>query len=214
MNLNEEIIRLLKNEGCKIVGFADLRALPEEPRKGGDFGIIIGEPYKVEEMAESLEGKPQRFEQGSEAISDTLERYKKAVIEFLKIKGYKADYKYRNSVITHKMIGTLAGIGWIGRCAILTTREYGPTLRLTALLTNAPVACGTPITKSLGPSDCTTCADICPVNAIKEGFWEQGIHRDEFFDVKACMKVRQKRKPMCVLCISVCPFTKEGLGYE
>ena len=43
MTLNEEITWLLKNEGCKIVGFADLRNLPEEPRKCGDFGTIIGD---------------------------------------------------------------------------------------------------------------------------------------------------------------------------
>lgn len=214
MNLNQEIIRLLDKEGCKIVGFADLRILPEEPRRGSDFGIVMGEPYTAEGMKENLEGKPETFDYDSGATFEPLERFKKSVIQFLKEKGYKANTKYLNTVVTHKTIGTLAGVGWIGRCALLTTKEWGPAMRLTAVLTNAPLECGTPITKSLCPPDCAACADICPAKAIKEGLWEQGVHRDEFFDVKACRKGRQKRKPMCGLCISICPYTKKGLGYE
>jgi len=38
MNLNQEIIEQLNQEGCNIVGFADLRVLPEEPRKGLEVG--------------------------------------------------------------------------------------------------------------------------------------------------------------------------------
>ena len=34
MNLTQEITELLQKEGCKIFGFADLRTLPEEPRRG------------------------------------------------------------------------------------------------------------------------------------------------------------------------------------
>lgn len=214
MTLNQELIQLLENEGCSIVGFADLRILPEEPRRGSDFGIVMGALYAAEGMRENLQGNPDRFGNDSGATFEPLDRYKKTVIKFLKDNGYKANTKYLNTTVTHKMVGTLSGIGWIGRCAILTTKEWGPALRLTAVLTNAPVECGTPIIKSLCPADCTACADICPTNAIKEGLWEQGIHRDTFFDVKACCKGRQKRKPICGLCISVCPYTKKGFGYE
>jgi epoxyqueuosine reductase QueG len=221
MKLTEEISKLLKNEGCKIFGFADFRGLPAEPRRGADFGIIMGEPYTATGMMENLEGKPERFAADSEATFEPLKRYKAKVMQLLRANGYKPDIKYRSTIsrdcplaITHKMIGTLSGIGWIGRCAILTTEKFGPALRLVALGTNAPLECGTPITKSLCPLDCTACADICPTNAIKEGLWKQGIHRDEFFDVKACCKGRSARKPMCGLCISACPFTKKGLGYQ
>ena len=212
MNLNQEITKLLNEKGCSIIGFADLRTLPKEPRRGGDYGIIMGEPYTAEGMKENLEGRPQLFERDSGATLEPLELYKKTAENFLYEKDYKT-YKYLSNTITHKTIGTLAGLGWIGRCALLTTNNLGPALRLTALLTNAPIECGTPITKSQCPTDCTECMIICPVNAIKGGLWEQVIHRDEFFDVKTCMKGRQSRKPMCGLCISVCPYTKKGLGY-
>lgn len=214
MNLNQDMIRVLENEGCHIVGFADVRILPEESRKGCGCGIIMGAPYTAEGMRENLDGNSQRFADDSGSTFEPLVRFKDTAVHFLKEKGYKANTTYRNTIITHKTIGTLSGIGWIGRCALLTTKEYGPALRLTAVLTNAPFECGTPVTKSLCPPNCSACADICPTSAIKEGLWERGVHRDEFFDVEACKKGRRIRKPMCGLCISVCPYTKEGLGYE
>lgn len=117
MSINQNMVRLLEAEGCKIFGFADLRILPEEARKGSDFGIIMGEPYGGEGMRENLTGRPERFYENSEATLEPLERYKQTVIRCLKENGYKANTKYLSTVITHKMVGTLSGLGWIGRCA-------------------------------------------------------------------------------------------------
>ena len=217
LNLNQEITQLLENEGCKIFGFADLHILPMSVRQGFDTGIVMGVPYTAKGMKENLENNPNRFDNDSGETFEPLERFEKSVIKFLKEKGFKVSTNYRKTAfsggVSHKMVGTLAGIGWIGRLAILTTKKYGPALRLTAVLSNAPFKCGKPITKSLCPPKCNACADICPTKAIKEGLWEQGIHRDAFFDVKACGKGRKNRQPMCGLCISVCPYAKKGLGY-
>lgn len=230
MNLNQGIAQLLKDEGCRIFGFADLTLLPpefEDARRGASVGIIIGEPYGTAEgIREMLEGKPGKFGSESGATFEPLNRYKAAVKGFLKASKYKSDIKYLNTTITFKMLATLAGIGWIGRCAVLTTKEWGPSLRLSAIATDAPLECGTPITKSLCPPDCFECADICPVNAIKKGvLWERfpdgtGVHRDEFFDVKACRIGRKQidpkaqGEPTCGLCICACPFTKKRQGHE
>jgi epoxyqueuosine reductase QueG len=218
MKLNQEITKLLKNEGCGIFGFADLQILPQSARQGFDTGIVMGVPYTAVGMKENLEGNSVKFDNDSGATLEPLEKFEKSLARFLKEKGYIASTSYKKTAfsggISHKMVGTLSGIGWIGRCAILTTKKYGPALRLTAVLTNAPLKCGTPVTKSQCPPKCNACADICPTKAIKEGQWKQGVHRDTFFDVKACGKGRKKRQPMCGLCISICPFAKKGLGYE
>ena len=209
----------MEKEDCQIFGYANLKILPEEPRKGLDTGIIMGAPYSARGMKENLEGNPGRFKSDSKATFEPLDCFQRSVIQFLKENGYKASTTYKTmdylaGGVTHKMVGTMAGIGWIGRCALLTTKKFGPALRLSAVLTNAPLKCGKPITKSKCPPKCNACADICPTKAIKEGLWAQGVHRDTFFDVNACKKGRSKRKPMCGLCISICPYTKKGLGYE
>jgi len=214
MNLNKEIINLLKQEGCNIVGFADLLTIPEKQRKGFDFGIVMGATYTTEGLKEYLEGKSSKFGNDSGATFEALDRYKTTVMKFLKEKGYKASDKYSAMKLTHKTVATMAGLGWIGRCAILTTRELGPALRLEVVLTNARVQCGTPITKSQCPPDCTACVDICPANAIKGGLWELGVHRDEFFDVKACRKMYVSRGGLCGLCIAACPYTQKGFDYK
>jgi len=216
MSLNQELTDLLTAEGCTILGFADLRILQEEPRKKLDTGIIVGFPYTAEGMKENLAGNPDKFWRDAGATFEPLERFTEKVVQFLKERKYKANTKtYKQTVVTAKTVGTLSGIGWIGRCAMLTTKETGPALRLSVILTNAPFECGTPITKSLCPEDCTACADICPAGAVKGGLWERGVHRDEFFDVTACGKGRGNKKNPCNnLCIAVCPYAKTGLGYE
>ena len=217
MNLNQEIIELLEKEGCKIWGFADLRNLPASVHQGFDTGIVMGAAYTAKGMKENLEGNTDQFCIDSTSTNEQLERFQKSVFNLLKEKKYKASIKYRNTFfsggLSHKMVGTISGLGWIGKLAILTTKTFGPALRLTAVVTNAPLKCGKPITKSMCPANCNACVDICPTKAIKGTLWETGIYRDVFFDVKACGKGRKKRG-MCGLCISVCPFAKKGLGYE
>ena len=50
MGLNKEITNLLKQAGCKIIGFADLRYLHEESRQNFDYGILMAlqnEPFDI-----------------------------------------------------------------------------------------------------------------------------------------------------------------------
>ena len=222
MALNQEITKLLIEEGCQIFGFADLSLLPTEyqgARRGAEYAIIMGEPYGTAEgMRANLSGDSRVFGMEGGKTSEPLERYRSAVKDFLKRRKYKSDIKYMTTVITYKMLATLAGIGWVGRCAVLTTREWGNALRLTAVATNAPLVGGIPIMKSECPSDCYLCADVCHANAIKRNavLWERfsdgtGVHRDEFFDAKACRKGREIHDPVsqiCGKCIAACPFTK------
>jgi len=211
MSLNQEIIGLLKQEGCNIVGFADLSVLPKEPRKGLPVGIIMATSYTPETVWEKLNDAQKQAIWDNEAKGSPLERYNKAVKAYLKEKGYRRNTSYPTFEITYKMLATLAGIGWIGRCALLVSKEQGPAVRFTAILTNAPLECGEAITASLCPEDCNVCADVCPQNAIKGGLWARGIHRDEFFDMEACKKGRSKCGGVCV---GSCPFTQRGFGYQ
>jgi len=210
MNLNQEIIELLKHEGCNIVGFADLRALPEEMRKGLDVGIIMATTYAPEAVWDKLSDNQKQVIEESWAEGSPLERYNKAVKSFLRERKYKRNTTYSTMELTYKMLATIAGIGWVGKCALLVSKELGPAVRFTAVLTNAPLECGTPITTSQCPPDCNLCADACPGNAVKGGLWERGVHRDEFFDVDACKKRRSKCQGVCV---ASCPYTQKGFGY-
>ena len=212
--ISKEIAKLLEDEGCKIFGFADLNNLPADMRKKAGkayvSGIIMGVMYNAQGMKENLEGNPDIY--GNEDTHEPIVRLEEEVSEFLISNGYKAKTTYK----PYKTLGTLSGMGWIGKSAMLTTAEVGPAMVLAAVLTDAPLEYGTPVTKSQCPPDCTVCAEICPTNAIgkmEKDLWERGVHRDEFFDVEACRKGRKERKPICGLCISACPLTRKGFNY-
>ena len=150
---------------------------------------------------------------------------------FLVSGGYKAfakisstvvqDEDYR-TILPYKSVATQAGIGWIGKCALLVTKKVGSALRLVVVLTNAPLECGKPVIKSECPPDCIICAGVCPGKAPLGGLWETGVDRDTFFNANACRSTARDRakstlgidETVCGLCISNCPFTKWGLGYR
>ena len=231
MSLSDEIRAYLNGLGCDIAGFADLRCLPREARKNFDYGVLIALPFSKEAMEENKNGSPQRYSDEHEPMTKRLNELKALTADFLVCKGYSVltetpasvyDEETLRSPLPQKTVATLAGVGWIGRNAMLVTNEYGSAVRLTVLLTDAPLARGTPITKSLCGPDCTACMDVCPGKAPLGGLWEVGVDRDEFFNARACYTAGRARakatlgiegETRCGLCVSNCPFTRRGLGY-
>lgn len=236
MSLNQDIIVMLKQEGCGIVGFADLRSLSRKTRQGFDYGVLIALPFTKEAMRENKDGLPQRYSDEHEPMTRRLGKLNRLTAGFLTDRGYKVfentqdsiidgpsvDERNLRSVLPFKTVATLSGIGWIGKCAVLVTNGVGSALRMTIVLTDAPLDCGTPITKSKCSPTCTACVDVCPGKAPSGGLWEAGVDRDSFFNAHACRSAARARAKTllnieasrCGLCISNCPFTKRGLGYE
>jgi epoxyqueuosine reductase QueG len=230
MFLNNEIIGLAKQENCDILGFADLRCLPNEARKNLDYGIIFALSFSKEALQENNNDLPKKYYDEHEPMNKSFKRLKNITSDFLIGKGYEAiintpasivNDETLRSLLPQKTVGTLSGIGWIGKNAMLITDEAGSAIRLTVVLTNAPLKCGTPITKSKCDPNCNICTDICPGKAPLGGLWEVGIDRNEFFNAHACRTTARARAKkligvetsICGLCISNCPFTKKGLGY-
>jgi epoxyqueuosine reductase len=76
--------------------------------------------------------------------------------ELLRNRGYNAipllvddlknvDMRTLACTFQHKTVATMAGMGWIGKSALLVTEEYGPNLRINTILTDAMLDCGTPL---------------------------------------------------------------------
>jgi epoxyqueuosine reductase QueG len=121
----------------------------------------------------------------------------------------KVDEEHICGVFSHKVAARLAGAGWIGKNGLLITHEVGPRVRLTTILTDAPMKtagelradrCGT----------CTECIEICPVNAITGQSFHEGEPRDARFDAGVCDRHVEKRRKevgvaVCGLCLYICP---------
>jgi len=238
LGLSVELRELINQEGNGnvVVGFADMRGLSDEARCSADgmifdYGVIICLPFTKEAMIDNNNDFPQKYYSEYKPMNRKRTELRNIAAEFLTNEGYEVltdtpatiiDETTLSSPLPQKTVGTLSGIGWIGKCAMLVTKEYGSAFRVTVLLTNAPLECGTPITKSLCPANCTICMDVCPGNAVLGGLWKVGVDRDQFFDAHACRSANQARtqallgldENCCGLCVSNCPFTKSGLGYN
>jgi epoxyqueuosine reductase QueG len=101
-----------------------------------------------------------------------------------------------------------AGLGSIGRSGLLLTEEYGPCVRLGAVITDIPLgslprAAGT---AARACSACTRCAQACPASAIDRGPAANG--RFVPVDDDACFAKWRESGTDCGLCIAACPLTR------
>lgn len=230
MSLSDEIRKELYSRGASLVGFADLTVLPKEVRENFDYGIVIGLAFSKKAMQSNMNGDARQYWSEFIPMNKKLPQLAVHTANLLIDKGYKAlakvstmvvqDSDYR-TVLPHKTVATLAGLGFIGKCAALITEEFGSAVRIIVVLTNAPVECGVPVTKSLCKPECDICTNVCPGNAVKGGMWEAGIDRDTLLDPHACRRAARQyakeqlgvEETLCALCIANCPWTKKALKY-
>jgi epoxyqueuosine reductase QueG len=110
-------------------------------------------------------------------------------------------------VFSHKLAAHLAGLGWIGKSALLITPEHGPRVRWGTVLTDAPLEAGTPMDEMC--RDCDSCVKGCPVHAFTGQAFDKPRPRSEIFAAEACDSYLGKRETLhraCGICVYVCPF--------
>jgi epoxyqueuosine reductase QueG len=105
-------------------------------------------------------------------------------------------------------------LGWIGRCAVVVTEAYGSAIRLTTVLTDAPLPVGTPLDEARC-GRCRTCVDRCPARAVTGQEWELGLPREALFDAFACRDTAKRLAEgrglsynLCGRCIALCSKTE------
>lgn len=129
-------------------------------------------------------------------------------------KGFKAlpipasqviDWERHLAHVSHKRVGQMAGLGWIGRNNLLVNPDLGSRFRLVTILTDMPLEPDKPLDRNCGV--CRDCLPTCPGNAIKE-------HQKDF-DHWACYeKLREFRRQglvgqyICGVCVKACKGPK------
>lgn len=224
--LNAKVKTELLHFGADIVGFGDLNKLPEDVREGMPIGISIAVVYPKEVIRGISELPTQEYREWYDKLNERLDMIVTRGAELLREMGYKAIAQTReyvgngenkdNTTLPHKTVATRAGIGWIGKSALLVTDKYGSAIRLSSILTDAPLDTASPINKSRC-GDCMVCANDCPARAVSGKSWEVGLYRDEFFDPVKCRTTARERAmqgfggniTICGKCIEVCPYTRQ-----
>jgi epoxyqueuosine reductase len=216
-----------------IFGFADLHGLLNKKFIGYNYGISIGKRLD-DRIVDGIKDGPtieyyDHYKQINSQLTDLTGKIcadlQKAGIESLPVEptistgdeGYNEEYLRTLSVdISHKMVATRAGLGWIGKTDLFVSGEFGPRLRLVSiLLKKNPGVDSTPVDKS-ECGKCNICVIKCPAKAANGKIWDISIKREEFFDPRKCRKkcgelALEKLNldaRICGLCVSVCPQGK------
>lgn len=223
MSIDEELKEFLISYGASLVGFADMSPFNLELPYGVSVGIAL--PAGI---VRSISGGPNiDYYNTYNSVNEKLDSLVLCAEEFLTDRGYKAyaqprsrvkDFGVWRTLLPHKTVATRAGLGWIGKCALLVTEEYGSAVRYSSLLTDAELPCAQPVAVSKC-KDCTECADNCPGHAVSGRLWHAGLDRDQFYDASSCrIKARElswermnKEVTLCGKCIEVCPYTRKYL---
>jgi epoxyqueuosine reductase len=225
MALADELHAFLIDRGASLVGFADLREFSANARHNLPFGISIGVALNPEIVKAIIDGPTPPYYKEYLRVNDLLDTLGQSTVEFLKRNGSEArklSATYGENPATlatplpHKTVATRAGLGWIGKCALLVTRDFGSALRITTVLTDAEIAPGQPVDTSMC-GECVACVEACPGHAPSGINWQPDLPRDSFYNAFACrstarelcMKKVGVRESICGRCIAVCPWTKK-----
>jgi epoxyqueuosine reductase len=225
--LNEELAEYLKSRGASLVGFADLKEINPGSRDGFPYGISIAIALNPQIISEIKQGPTAAYYQEYKRLNEILDNLGQLTARRLTEKGYKArarpatfeeDKPNLTARLPHKTVATRAGMGWIGKCALLVTKKYGSAIRLTTVLTDAPVTTGRPVNGSLC-GHCTHCIEACPARAHSGINWQAGMPREALFDAFKCREQAQKfqkvikgiHSNICGICIVACPWTQKYL---
>jgi epoxyqueuosine reductase QueG len=219
---------LLISKGADLVGCGDLTALPPDVRQNLPVGVCVAVKYPRDVIIGIYNMPTREYYEQYNIINDKLDDLVTAGALFLKEQGYAAiaqtiDFASQNetnynSLLPHKTVATRAGLGWIGKSALLVTPEFGSALRISSLLTDAPLVTNSPQDSSFC-GDCTACEMACPAKAIRGHLWDTSTPRDELFDAVACRKEARRRAmqsfgveiTQCGKCIEICPYTQKYL---
>jgi epoxyqueuosine reductase QueG len=117
---------------------------------------------------------------------------------------------------SHKMAATCAGLGWIGKTALLVTEAFGPRIRLATVLVSQPLPrLAEPVTESKCGA-CTLCVQSCPAQAATGASWHAGAPRDALLDAfkcrASCREITARNlgrdESLCGICLEICPIGK------
>jgi len=216
--LTREIEQIAREGGADLVGFADVAGLAALPRA---VSFAIRHQPRALRAPDEMPNPDYHGEyvDFNRRLTEIAER----IAAMLRERGYRTianpgtapasefDVERLAAPFQHKTAATRAGLGWIGKCALLVTPQLGPGLRLGSLLTDAPLEVGEPVTES-DCGDCMVCVQACPAEAMTGENWCAGRPREEFYDAFACREMCRQRSQerdidagICGVCMAVCP---------
>ena len=202
--------------GIDLFGVADIKeekkkfAISHNVLEKFDFAVSIGVQLSEGVLTE-IKGAPTRlYFHHYKTANAFLDQAAFTISHYIQKKGFQAiaipasqivDWQKQTAHLSHKRIGILAGLGWIGRNNLLVNKRLGSQFRLSTILTTMPLKIDTPSKGDCG--ECRLCITVCPSGSVKE--------RPGDFDHLQCLeKLKEFQKQrlvdqfICGVCVKVC----------
>lgn len=211
-----ELKKFALDQGISFCGIADIREeredflLDTKTSTQFDWALAMGKRL-LDPVIEDIDDRPTPlYFHHYRQLNFFLDRAALITASHIQEMGFKAlpipasqtiDWKSQKGHLSHKRIGELAGLGWIGRNNLLVNPEWGARFRLVTVLIDMPLEGDRPLEEDCGV--CQRCLPVCPAQAIKE--------RKENFDHRACYeKLNEFHKlpligqHICGICVKAC----------
>lgn len=219
MDKNNNYLTLKKfaqAQGIDLFGAADISKIKNEfklsPKtlQNLDKAVCLGVMLSQAALSEIEDSPTKLYFHHYRTVNNFLDQAALKLCNFIQKKGYSAlaipasqivDWEKQTAHLSHKQLGVLAGLGWIGRNNLLVTKQLGSQFRLATVLTNMPLKADKPLKEDCG--SCSLCVKICPAGAIK-------LDPAEFDHIKCFEKLKEFQKQrlvdqyICGVCVNVC----------
>jgi epoxyqueuosine reductase len=203
-------------EGLDLFGVADISGIKNEfqisPKtlQNLDKAICLGLRLSSSILSEMEEKPTKLYFHHYKIINSFLDQAALKLGNIIQKKGYSAlaipatqiiDWEKNTAHLSHRRLGVLAGLGWIGRNNLLVNEKLGSQFRLVSILTDMSLSIDKPSTKNCG--SCRLCVRICPAGAIQETLADFN-HQKCFEKLKSFQSQRQVEQFVCGVCVNVC----------
>lgn len=200
--------------GAVVFGVARLGEVKDESDevslKGLTTGICFG--YRLSDVVlDGIVDHPTRtYQYHYRQVNALLDQIGLRLTTYIQNLGHRAfpvpssqivSWERLTGHVSHRAVGRLAGLGWIGRNNLLVNPQHGARMRYATVLTDLILPADQPLEDGCG--GCHACVSACPGGAIGEGPGD--------FDLEKCKDtIEDIRKPanigsrICGLCVKAC----------
>ncbi len=229
MSLKKELAEICEESGTSIFGVTGTKNLEDAPKghrpsdimDNAKSVIVVGlkmldaqmELQSTSDGYYTISPRDDMMKGHITFISRELDRIGYKISRMLEQKGYKAFHQLASEggVDNRELVGFFsikhaaeeAGLGSVGRNSLLLTPEFGPRVRLTAIITDAEIESDQPLEKDFCKNCDNICIEVCPADALEEPSRDSAYEIDKF----ACCNSLGSRVD-CRGCLTECPVGK------
>ncbi|MBU0547536.1 MAG: 4Fe-4S binding protein [Candidatus Omnitrophica bacterium] len=219
MDKNKNYLALRKfcqKEGIDLFGVGDISKIRDEfkisPKVAQklDYAICLGVMLSGAVLSEIDIVPTKLYFHHYKIVNSFLDHIALRLCNIIQKKGFLAlaipatqiiDWEKNIGHLSHRKLGVLSGLGWIGRNNLLVNEKFGSQFRLASILTNMPLKIDKP--KNNTCNKCMLCVNMCPSRAIKESPADFD-HLKCFEKLKSFQAQRQVEQFVCGICVNVC----------